>query len=125
MAKKACRVCGTVRDEEFMLSYCDELFCGTTCFSAFQNAVKQDALVNAISNKDIMIALKALFVAIANPSYVDKTTNQLRAQVTGSVTSSTTVAVSDVTLKGGYQPKVEILANNIGAWAVTVRDRIT
>lgn len=78
-----------------------------------------------ISNKDIMMALKTLFRAIANPSYVDKTTNQMRAVITGTVTSSTTVAVSDITLKGTYQPRIEVIASNIGAWSTVVRNRIT
>jgi hypothetical protein len=91
----------------------------------------QDAIVEEISNKDIMIALKALIVAMANPSYVDKSTNQMRSVVTGAVTvsgtvtSSTTVAISDITLKGTYQPRVEILSNNLGAWSNVVRNKIT
>ncbi len=85
----------------------------------------QDDIIEEISNKDIMLAVKTLLKVIANPSYVDKSTNQMRAVVTGTVTSSTTVAVSDITLKGTYQPRVEVLANNLGAWSTVVRSRIT
>jgi hypothetical protein len=86
---------------------------------------KQDEIIDEISNKDIMIALKTLILAVANPSYVDKSANQIRAVVTGTVTSSTTVAVSDITLKGTYQPRVEVLSNNLSAWANVVRNKIT
>lgn len=88
-------------------------------------SVKQDELIEEISNKDIMIALKALLVAIANPSYVDKSLNQIRAVVTGTVTSSTTVAISDMTLKGTLQPRTEVLSNNLGAWSNVVRNKIS
>ena len=56
---------------------------------------------------------------------MDKSTNQMRAVVTGTVTSSTTIAVSDITLKGTYQPRVEVIANNLSAWSTVVRNRIT
>lgn len=88
-------------------------------------SAKQNDVIDEISNKDIMVALKALILAIANPSYVDKSVNQIRAVVTGTVTSSTTVAISDITLKGTYQPRVEILSNNLSAWANVVRNKIT
>jgi hypothetical protein len=89
--------------------------------------VKQDETIGVITNKDIMIALKALILAVANPSYVDKSSNQIRAVVTGTVTSSTTVtaAISDITLKGTYQPGIEVLSNNRNAWANSVRNKIT
>jgi len=88
-------------------------------------ASKQDDIIDEISNKDVMVAVKALLNVIANPSYVDKSTNQMRAVVTGTVTSSTTIAVSDITLKGTYQPRVEVIANNLSAWSTVVRNRIT
>lgn len=86
---------------------------------------KQNEVIDEISNKDIMIALKALLLAVANPSYVDKSVNQIRAVVTGTVTSSTTVAVSDIALKGTLQPRVEVLSNNLGAWSNVVRNKIS
>lgn len=78
-----------------------------------------------ITNKDVMIALKEVLKAIAYPPYMDRAANQIRAQVTGTVTSSTTVAVSDITLKGTYQPRVEVLSNNLSAWANVVRSKIS
>jgi hypothetical protein len=87
----------------------------------------QDEIIEEISNKDVMLALKTLIKAIANPSYVDKSTNQMRAVVTGTVTSSTTVTatISDITLKGTLQPRIEVLSSNLGAWSTVVRSRIT
>lgn len=86
---------------------------------------KQDEIIDEISNKDVMLALNTLLKAIANPSYVDKSTNQMRAVVTGTVTSSTTVTVGNITLKGVYQPGIEVLGSNLAAWAMVVRNRIT
>lgn len=92
-----------------------------------------------ISNKDIMIALKALIFQIANPGWLDKTANQLRSQVTGSVVvSSATLAsnqdirtvatVSSVTNQvsmDGYQGKLMVLGISNVSWQLTVRNKIT
>lgn len=92
---------------------------------------KQDELIDEISNKDLMLAIRTLLKGISNPSYVDKSTNQMRSVVTGAVTvsgtvtSSTTVAVSGITLLGLYQPGLEVLGSNLAAWAVVVRNKIT
>ena len=84
-----------------------------------------------ISNKDIMIALKALILAVANPNYVDKSSNQLRTQVlgtvtvAGTVTSSTTLtAVNNLVAMGGYQGQVLPIHENMMAWNLCVRNKI-
>jgi hypothetical protein len=125
MATKVCKTCGMSRDEDLVTKIGELYFCCPNCIVIYYSGLKQDQVIDEISNKDIMIALKALILAVANPAYVDKTTNQLRAQVTGTVTSSTTVAVSDITLKGGLQPRIEMMANTYSAWALLVRNRIT
>lgn len=79
-------------------------------------------------NSLILSELVDYLRVISNPSYVDKTANQMRAQVTGSVTASGTVAVSSLaslTAVDGYQGRQLMLNNNSTAWAQTVLTRIT
>lgn len=91
---------------------------------------KQDDIVDEISNKDIMIALKSLILQVANPSYVDKSANQLRVQATG--TSTVTFAsnqdirtVTNQVSMDGYQGKLIALGINNTSWQLTVRNKIT
>jgi hypothetical protein len=91
--------------------------------SGAATSAKQDDIVEEISNKDIMLALKMLVQVLANPAYVDKSANQLRAQVTGSMTTVTTV--TGLTNLGGYPAQQSIIDQNRAAWAAVVRSRIT
>jgi hypothetical protein len=82
-----------------------------------------------VTLKDIMLALKVLFQALANPAWVDKSANQLRAQVTGTVAATGTLTgvttVAGVTNFGGYPAQQGIIDQNRTAWAQLVRPRIT
>lgn len=82
-----------------------------------------------IDTRDLLVVLKNLINVLANPSYVDKSANQMRAQVTGSVAvSGSLTTVSTVTTLSnidGYQGKQGIIAENINAWSNTVRNKIT
>lgn len=65
---------------------------------------------------DVIVILKNVLNAIANPSYVDKTANQIRAQVTGSLTTVTTVTTATgLTNIDSYQGKLLMIASNRNA----------
>jgi hypothetical protein len=76
-----------------------------------------------VTVKDVVPALKILIQALANPAWVDKSANQMRAQVTGSLTTVTTV--TGITNLGGYPAQQGIIDQNRTAWAAVVRSRIT
>lgn len=72
---------------------------------------------------ELIPVLRSLILAIANPSYIDKSANQMRAQVTGSVTA--TVASTAITTIDSYQGKLLMVGINNDAWANTCRRLIT
>lgn len=81
---------------------------------------------DAVSLVDLVPALKILLQAIANPSYVDKTANQLRAQVTGTISTVTTcTTVTGLTNIDGYQGKTLLINQAMSAWANACRSRIS
>jgi hypothetical protein len=98
---------------------------------------KQDDIVDEISNKDIMIALKSLIFQIANPGWYDKTANQLRVQSTGTSTvtfasnqdvrniTGAVAAVTNQVSMDGYQGKLMVLGINNTSWQLTVRNKIS
>ena len=71
----------------------------------------------------LLHSVKLLFQVMANPPWVDKSANQMRAQVTGTVTISgnPSVAISNI---GGYPAQQGIIDQNRSAWAVLVRGRL-
>lgn len=76
--------------------------------------------------KDIMVTIQRLLLTIANPPWVDKSANQIRAQVTGTISTVTTVTtVTGVTNIDSYQGKLPVINNNTTAWALNVRARIS
>lgn len=86
----------------------------------------QDDIIEEISNKDIMLALKSLILQVANPGYLDKTSNQLRAQVTGTVTSSTALtSLTTLTNLGSFPGDHLQRQANFTSWQLTVRNKIT
>ena len=97
---------------------------------------KVDEVVDEISNKDIMITLKALITAIANPAYVDMGANQMRVQATGTstVTFASNQDIRNVTALatlttlnnlGVFTADHLQYMNNLSAWSLTVRSKIT
>lgn len=110
------------------------LFNGSTWVLSTQQSgaateVKQDDIIDEISNKDVMMAIRRLLQLIANPSYVDKTVNQIRAQVTGTTTVSgsltTVTTVTGLTNLNAYAANLLVIDQNRAAWASVVRGRIT
>ena len=74
----------------------------------------------------LLQSVKLLFQVMANPPWVDKTANQLRAQVTGSISTVTTVTTAaSVTNFGTYPAQLGIIDQNRASWAVLVRGRIS
>lgn len=93
-----------------------------------QNKVNADEsqLVEAVA------VLRNILQVLANPAYVDKTANQLRAQITGAISTITTLTtvttvstVSNITNIGSYQATQLLFNQNNMAWASLVRNRIS
>lgn len=76
----------------------------------------------------LLESINLLFRAVANPPWVDKSTNQMRAQVSGSLTTAGTVStvttVTGITNFGGYPAQQGIIDQNRASWAVLVRGRL-
>ena len=76
----------------------------------------------------LLESIKLLFRVTANPPWVDKSANQMRAQVTGSLTTAGTVStvttVTGITNLGGYPAQQGIIDQNRAAWAVLTRGRL-
>jgi len=84
--------------------------------------------VNPTTPTDIQLGeliplFRALLLAIANPAYVDKSANQMRAQVTGSVTA--TVSSTRITNIGSFPGDHLQRMDNLIAWATNIRSLIT
>ena len=76
----------------------------------------------------LLESIKLLFRVTANPPWVDKSANQMRAQITGSLTTAGTVStvttVTGITNLGGYPAQQGIIDQNRAAWAVLTRGRL-
>lgn len=72
---------------------------------------------------EVIPMLRTLILVLANPSYVDKAANQLRAQITGSLTTLTTL--TGLTNIDGLQGKTLLINQGINAWANCCRSRIS
>lgn len=72
---------------------------------------------------ELIPLFRALLMAIANPSYVDKSANQMRAQVTGTITTVTTT--TNLTNIGSFPGNHLQIMNNKTAWATNIRSLIT
>lgn len=71
-------------------------------------------------------SVKLLFQVMANPPWVDKSANQMRAQITGSLTTAGTVStVSSVATFGTYPAQQGIIDQNRASWAVLTRGRLS
>lgn len=73
--------------------------------------------------REFTIGLQRLFFVLANPPWVDKSANQVRSQVTGSLTTVTTV--TNLSTIDAMQGRLLINGQNMAAWAAVVRTRIS
>lgn len=79
-----------------------------------------------VINEDIRYLLQAIHRVLGAPGYYDKTANQLRVQVTGTVTSSTSLTSSgDLATINSIQGRLLPLGANRTAWAQCQRRTIT
>lgn len=73
----------------------------------------------------LLESVKLLFRVMANPPWWDRSANQLRSQITGSLTTAGTVStVSSITTFGTYPAQQLIIDQNRCAWVVLVRGRL-
>ncbi len=77
----------------------------------------------SIDLNNLLSFFKIMFYQIYNPPYIDKTVNQIRAQVTGTLTTVTTV--TGLTNIDSIQGRLLMMNSNANAWAIVVRARIT
>lgn len=94
------------------------------------NSTDKMQIIYDDSNSSLLTQLvhsvKLLFQVMANPPWVDKSANQMRAQITGSLTTAGTVStVASVTNFGAYPAQQGIIDQNRASWAVLVRSRLT
>jgi hypothetical protein len=83
---------------------------------------------NESSTIDMIVMLNNLLSIIANPGIRDKTINADRVTLVGgstAISSGTVTTVSNVAAVGGYQGQMQIIQNNINAWANTCRRTIS
>lgn len=69
---------------------------------------------------ELIPVFRSLLLAITNPSYVDKSENQMRSQVTGSLTQ-----VMNLINLGSFPANHLQRMNNMTAWATNIRSLIT
>ncbi len=81
---------------------------------------------NESSTVDMIVMLNNLLNIIANPGIRDKSINANRVSVvnTAAVTISSGT-VSNITSQGGYQSNLGIVNNNMAAWYLSCRSRIS
>lgn len=94
---------------------------------------KQDSIIaeiqeitdpNFVVNTELIPMLRSILIAIANPSYVDKSANAIRNQIqSGTVTTVSTV--TGLTNFGSQGADVLYRIQSNTAWAVNIRNLIT
>ena len=83
---------------------------------------------NESSTIDMIVMLNNLLNIIASPGIRDKTVNADRVTLIGgstTISSGTVTTVSNVAAVGGYQGQMQIIQNNINAWANACRRTIS
>lgn len=85
-----------------------------------------------VSIKDVIISIGEYLRALVNPPYRDKSLNRLRQTAiieSGTVTTVSTVTtvttVTGLTNIDSYQGRIVVLGQNLSAWAVCCRNRIS
>lgn len=77
---------------------------------------------------DCIATLRNMQYVLANPAFLDKTANQIRAQITGSLTTLTTLTtcttVTNLTNLGNYSATMCVLDLNNSTWGTVSRSTI-
>ena len=84
------------------------------------NRIVQPTTPTDIQLGEIIPVTRAILMAIANPSYVDKSTNQVRSQVTGTIST-----VTNLTNMGSFTADHMQRMANMTAWSSNIRRLIT
>jgi len=77
------------------------------------------------STVDMVVMLNNLLSIIANPGIRDKTINANRVTLVGGSTTISSGTISNVSTLSGYQTQLQIIQNNLNAWANTCRRTIS
>jgi len=91
----------------------------------------QESVLSILEERlgDLSIVLRAMMQSLNNPPWLDRSVNQLRAQVTGSLTTAGTVStvstVTNMSQIDTYQGKLLITGISNDAWANVVRRTIS
>jgi hypothetical protein len=84
------------------------------------NRIVQPTTPTDIQLGEIIPVTRAILMAIANPSYVDKSANQVRSQVTGTIST-----VTNLTNMGSFKADHMQRMANMTAWSSNIRRLIT
>lgn len=84
------------------------------------NRIVQPTTPTDIQLGEIIPVTRAILMAIANPSYVDKSANQVRSQVTGTIST-----VTNLTNMGSFTADHMQRMANMTAWSSNIRRLIT
>lgn len=105
---------------------------GTTVYLNFdtssQSSTDQLQIIynNEASTIDMIVMLNNLLSIIANPGIRDKSVNADRVSIVGTpavtITSGTITTLSTL---AGYQAQIPVQNNNLAAWALACRNRIS
>jgi hypothetical protein len=97
------------------------------------SGTEDDPYVPTGLDEGVLQLLRQLLQSIADPGWLDKSANQLRAQVTGTITAAAITIAAAQTLAtlttlsniDAYQGKLLMVGMDIDAWANTVRRTIS
>lgn len=101
----------------------EEIDPSVTIFNDILTELLQKTEATQNQQVELINALRVLQQATVNPPYIDKSANQMRSQVTGTLTTVTTV--TNLTNIGSYPANHLQVMNNMTAWATNVRQIIT
>ena len=77
------------------------------------------------STVDMIVMLNNLLSIIASPGIRDKTVNADRVTLVGGSTTISSGTITNVSNLGNYQGQMQIIQNNLNAWANTCRRTIS
>lgn len=85
-----------------------------------------------VTLKDLVVSVRQLLTATSIPTWWDRSLNRLRQTAiieSGTITTVSTVTtvttVTGLTNLDGYQAKLPVINNNMAAWQLAVRSRIS
>lgn len=121
------KVLYTTASESFKyLSYSNgRLFFGIDTSSQSANDEIQILYDSHSSTIDMTVMLNNLMNIIASPGIRDKTINADRVTLVGGSTTISSGTISNVSTLSGYQAQIPVQNNNMAAWYLSCRSKIT